>query len=620
MKKKITAVALAVCILVVGIVGATMSYFTDKDTATNTFTFGEGVDIKLTESSINYDNGAGAAGGPEGAKLYGATNGTGLENYLTGGLTYDNVIPGRHYSKAPHVELVNSGKSDPAWIVVTATYPEGRPFNLGGQATVTDLLVTPNTTTDVDVTVEKVGNTYFYYFPNAVQPGTVVTPFQWMQLDPSVNNADTNAQSVPFNVEVKAYAVLAAGFNDCKTAFKAAFADVVGDMSDTQTNSATADENGAATFTVPAAPVNGSSTTVALTGLDVSTEYTLSATTYGIESAPASFQVVGNDGAIAAITVSLTDAQGAAATFNGEATITTYIAKNLENPQVIYSGTGAQPTFVSYDSTTGELVFKTTHFSTYIVTANVEAYNKTTNTAYKTLADAITAVNDGETVVLTKDVELANNLTIAKSMTLDGMLRTVISQKTITVTGKSVTVKNLTYREPTNANKNATCFYVKDGCEAFTATGCTFENPQWEVVQATSKDMKTLTISNNIFIASEVKAASDDHYQKTEDQATRYIHVQPKADDNVTVAITITGNTFKNMDKVKDSCVGIYYIADGSTLTLGGNTFGDWGEGDVVGDATGKLSIMWPEMNNLKAISEWTGAVKTVTLNTPAEN
>lgn len=618
MKKKITAVALAVCILVVGIVGATMSYFTDKDTATNTFTFGEGVDIKLTESSIAWNDGKADSTTYSEFNLYGATNGTGLENYLTGGLTYDNVIPGRHYSKAPHVELVNSGKSDPAYIVVTATYPEGRPFNLGGLATVTNLLVTPNTTTDVDVTVEKVGNTYFYYFPNAVQPGTVVTPFQWMQLDGSVNNADTNAQSGPFNVEVKAYAVLAAGFNDCKTAFKAAFADVVGDMSDTQTNSATAGADGAATFTVPAAPVNGSSTTVALTGLAANTEYTLSATTYGIESAPASFQVVGNDDAVAAITVSLAKAQGAAADFNGTATITTYIAKGLTNPQVIYSGTGAQPTFVSYDKDTGALVFKTTHFSTYIVTANVAAYNKTTNTAYKTLADAITAVNDGETVVLTKDVELADNLTIAKSMTLDGMLRTVISQKTITVTGKSVTVKNLTYREPTNANNNATCFYVKDGCEAFTATGCTFENPQWEVVQATSKDMKTLTISNNIFIASEVKAASDDHYQKTADQATRYIHVQPKANDNVTVAITITGNTFKNMDKVKDSCVGIYYIADGSTLTLGGNTFSDWGEGDVVDGATGKLSIMWPEMNNLKAISEWTGAVKTVTLNTPA--
>lgn len=435
MKKKITAVALAVCILVVGIVGATMSYFTDKDTATNTFTFGEGVDIKLTESSIAWNDGKADSTTYSEFNLYGATNGTGLENYLTGGLTYDNVIPGRHYSKAPHVELVNSGKSDPAYIVVTATYPEGRPFNLGGLATVTDLLVTPNTTTGVDVTVEKVGNTYFYYFPNAVQPGTVVTPFQWMQLDGSVNNADTNAQSGPFNVEVKAYAVLAAGFNDCKTAFKAAFADVVGDMSDTQTNSATAGADGAATFTVSAAPVNGSSTTVALTGLAADTEYTLSATTYGIESAPASFQVVGNDDAVAAITVSLTKAQGAAADFNGTATITTYIAKGLTNPQVIYSGTGAQPTFVSYDSTTGELVFKTTHFSTYIVTANVAAYNKTTNTAYKTLADAVAAVGENQTVVLTKDVTGGGVMikeADAKALTID------LNGKTYTFTDPAV--------------------------------------------------------------------------------------------------------------------------------------------------------------------------------------
>ena len=50
MKKKITAIALAACILVVGIVGATMSYFTDTKQATNTFTFGKGVEITLKEN------------------------------------------------------------------------------------------------------------------------------------------------------------------------------------------------------------------------------------------------------------------------------------------------------------------------------------------------------------------------------------------------------------------------------------------------------------------------------------------------------------------------------------------------------------------------------------------
>ena len=52
MKKKVTAIALAVCILAVAVIGATMAYFTDTDSKTNTFTFGK-VDIDLTEDSTD---------------------------------------------------------------------------------------------------------------------------------------------------------------------------------------------------------------------------------------------------------------------------------------------------------------------------------------------------------------------------------------------------------------------------------------------------------------------------------------------------------------------------------------------------------------------------------------
>ena len=48
MKKKITAIALIVAILAVGIIGGTLAYFTDTDNATNTFTAG-GVKIDLIE-------------------------------------------------------------------------------------------------------------------------------------------------------------------------------------------------------------------------------------------------------------------------------------------------------------------------------------------------------------------------------------------------------------------------------------------------------------------------------------------------------------------------------------------------------------------------------------------
>lgn len=48
MKKKLTAVALVVCMLAIMLVGASLAYFTDKDEETNTFTLGN-VKIDLIE-------------------------------------------------------------------------------------------------------------------------------------------------------------------------------------------------------------------------------------------------------------------------------------------------------------------------------------------------------------------------------------------------------------------------------------------------------------------------------------------------------------------------------------------------------------------------------------------
>ena len=48
MKKKLTAVALIVCMLAIMLVGASLAYFTDKEEATNVFTVGN-VAIELTE-------------------------------------------------------------------------------------------------------------------------------------------------------------------------------------------------------------------------------------------------------------------------------------------------------------------------------------------------------------------------------------------------------------------------------------------------------------------------------------------------------------------------------------------------------------------------------------------
>lgn len=52
MKKKITAIFLCVALVAIAIVGASLAYFTDTKTATNTFTMGD-VKITLDETNVN---------------------------------------------------------------------------------------------------------------------------------------------------------------------------------------------------------------------------------------------------------------------------------------------------------------------------------------------------------------------------------------------------------------------------------------------------------------------------------------------------------------------------------------------------------------------------------------
>lgn len=195
MKKKVTAIALAVCILAVAVIGATMAYFTDTDSKTNTFTFG-GVDIELTEKSEK----------DEQNKIHAGTE-------KNGGFTYDTVLPGLVYSKVPTVKVVKG----PAWVVVTVTVPtiydHADFFN--GTANETDFAM-----------VKKVvgeNTVYYFYAKNPVNPNGSVTPFTEVKINPALTQNDV--KNLPtFNVVVNAYGIQKEGFDDAKSAFAAAFA------------------------------------------------------------------------------------------------------------------------------------------------------------------------------------------------------------------------------------------------------------------------------------------------------------------------------------------------------------------------------------------------------------
>ena len=128
-----------------------------------------------------------------------------------------------------------------------------------------------------------------------------------------------------------------------------------------------------ASFTSSIAPVAGENTTVAITSLDNvnnGDELKLSVTTTDLSAANAQFAVENDHTAVAGIELKLTDSTNTAVTFEGgAATITTYIVPGLDPAKVSvkYNGTGDQPTLVSYNATTGELVFTTTHFSEFYV-------------------------------------------------------------------------------------------------------------------------------------------------------------------------------------------------------------------------------------------------------------
>ena len=89
MKKKLTAIFLCVALLAIAIVGATLAYFTDTKSATNTFTVGN-VKIDLLESSLHRENAGVANGATSDSELWSdvAKEGTGNTSKYKAGDTF----------------------------------------------------------------------------------------------------------------------------------------------------------------------------------------------------------------------------------------------------------------------------------------------------------------------------------------------------------------------------------------------------------------------------------------------------------------------------------------------------------------------------------------------------
>ena len=137
MKKKITALCLCVALLAVAVVGASLAYFTDTKSATNTFTVGN-VKIDLIESRFHR---TGSDNSGDTSLPDPTTKASGMEfvpdnwtiftndeikadakTYATDYLAVkgENMVPGRRVAKSPYV--INTGAND-AYIRIRVMIP-----------------------------------------------------------------------------------------------------------------------------------------------------------------------------------------------------------------------------------------------------------------------------------------------------------------------------------------------------------------------------------------------------------------------------------------------------------------------------------------------------------------
>ena len=140
MKKKITALCLCVALLAVAVVGASLAYFTDTKSATNTFTVGN-VKIDLIESKFHREGNDNSGDATIPDPTHKVTDDDGMKYVKTGHTMFtdaeikadaetyatdylavkgENMVPGRRVAKSPYV--INTGAND-AYIRIRVMIP-----------------------------------------------------------------------------------------------------------------------------------------------------------------------------------------------------------------------------------------------------------------------------------------------------------------------------------------------------------------------------------------------------------------------------------------------------------------------------------------------------------------
>ena len=274
MKKKLTALCLCVALLAVAVVGASLAYFTDTKSATNTFTVGN-VKIDLIESKYHREGNDNSGDTSIPDPTHKVTDDDGMKYVATGhtmftdeeikadAATYqekylavkgENMVPGRGVAKCPYV--VNTGAND-AYIRIRVMIPSAAnndfvPVKDGGVITnqwcTTSLLCGEFQTGAqtgwpvIEKGVEKNGVKYDVYTFTRTEPLKAGAMTEWnvwnfiginkdatsADIQKAVDNGaitttetDAGAKTMTLNVLVEADAIQAEGFANATAAWAA---------------------------------------------------------------------------------------------------------------------------------------------------------------------------------------------------------------------------------------------------------------------------------------------------------------------------------------------------------------------------------------------------------------
>ncbi len=180
MTKKLIAIAAVIVIAAAAVVGGTLAWFTDADTATNVLTTGN-IDITLTETAVD---GQTATVNPK-------------------GLDIPDIMPGDTVHKDP--KITNNSGTESAWIRAKFTVANTSTPGTAASGALIDPIVTA-IDLDIDDAVWLKGNDGWYYLKAAL-PATGTNSVYFFEEIEFVGATFGNAyQNASFNVVINVQA------------------------------------------------------------------------------------------------------------------------------------------------------------------------------------------------------------------------------------------------------------------------------------------------------------------------------------------------------------------------------------------------------------------------------